>query len=78
MKKNPSLRKAFVYTCVVPLPPSGASKPLRSTSRRGRTLAMEPGLSIKSGAAIRVVVLPVGGSIPPQCLRDYAALVQHF
>jgi hypothetical protein len=39
---------------------------------------MEPGLSIESGAAIRVVVLPIGGPIPPQCLRDYAALVQHF
>ncbi|KAM0859229.1 hypothetical protein ACQ4PT_047340 [Festuca glaucescens] len=36
---------------------------------------MEPGLSIESGSAIRVVVLPVGGAIPPQCLRDYAALV---
>ncbi|KAM0849677.1 hypothetical protein ACQ4PT_053577 [Festuca glaucescens] len=36
---------------------------------------MEPGLSIESGSAIRVVVLPVGGEIPPQCLRDYAALV---
>ncbi|KQJ83413.1 trafficking protein particle complex II-specific subunit 120 homolog isoform X2 [Brachypodium distachyon] len=39
---------------------------------------MEPGLSIESGSAIRVAVLPVGGPIPPQCLRDYAALVaQH-
>ncbi|KAF7017201.1 hypothetical protein CFC21_030675 [Triticum aestivum] len=36
---------------------------------------MEPGLSIESGSAIRVAVLPVGGPIPPQCLRDYAALV---
>ncbi|TVU15339.1 hypothetical protein EJB05_38856 [Eragrostis curvula] len=36
---------------------------------------MEPGLSIESGSAIRVAVLPVGGPIPPACLRDYAALV---
>ncbi|KAM3368430.1 hypothetical protein ACQJBY_016773 [Aegilops geniculata] len=36
---------------------------------------MEPGLSIESGSAIRVAVLPVGGPIPPQSLRDYAALV---
>ncbi|KAL6903656.1 hypothetical protein ACP4OV_004469 [Aristida adscensionis] len=36
---------------------------------------MEPGLSIESGSAIRVAVLPVGGPIPPPCLRDYAALV---
>ncbi|XP_062226092.1 trafficking protein particle complex II-specific subunit 120 homolog [Phragmites australis] len=36
---------------------------------------MEPGLSIESGTAIRVAVLPVGGPIPPPCLRDYAALV---
>jgi hypothetical protein len=38
---------------------------------------MEPGLSIESGSAIRVIVLPVGGPIPAQCLRDYAALVSH-
>uniref|UniRef100_A0A0E0KSG1 Uncharacterized protein n=1 Tax=Oryza punctata TaxID=4537 RepID=A0A0E0KSG1_ORYPU len=36
---------------------------------------MEPGVSIESGSAIRVAVLPVGGPIPPACLRDYAALV---
>jgi hypothetical protein len=36
---------------------------------------MEPGLSIESGSTIRVAVLPVGGPIPPPCLRDYAALV---
>ncbi|KAK3144332.1 hypothetical protein QOZ80_4AG0311640 [Eleusine coracana subsp. coracana] len=36
---------------------------------------MEPGLSIESGSAIRVAVLPVGGPIPSPCLRDYAALV---
>ncbi|ONM16160.1 trafficking protein particle complex II-specific subunit 120 homolog [Zea mays] len=36
---------------------------------------MEPGLSIESGSAIRVAVLPVGGPIPPPRLREYAALV---
>ncbi|OEL21859.1 Trafficking protein particle complex II-specific subunit 120-like protein [Dichanthelium oligosanthes] len=36
---------------------------------------MEPGLSIESGSAIRVVVLPVGGTIPTPRLREYAALV---
>ncbi|KAG2573140.1 hypothetical protein PVAP13_7KG230300 [Panicum virgatum] len=36
---------------------------------------MEPGLSIESGSAIRVAVLPVGGTIPPPRLREYAALV---
>ncbi|CAO2035652.1 unnamed protein product [Urochloa humidicola] len=36
---------------------------------------MEPGLSIESGSAIRVAVLPVGGAIPPPRLREYAALV---
>uniref|UniRef100_A0A0E0PB70 Trafficking protein particle complex II-specific subunit 120 homolog n=1 Tax=Oryza rufipogon TaxID=4529 RepID=A0A0E0PB70_ORYRU len=36
---------------------------------------MEPGVSIESGSAIRVAVLPVGGPISPARLRDYAALV---
>jgi hypothetical protein len=36
---------------------------------------MEPGLSIESGSAIRVAVLPVGGAIPPPRLREYMALV---
>uniref|UniRef100_A0A0E0JL37 Uncharacterized protein n=1 Tax=Oryza punctata TaxID=4537 RepID=A0A0E0JL37_ORYPU len=36
---------------------------------------MEPGVSIESGSAIRVVVLPMGGPIPPVCLRDCTALV---
>uniref|UniRef100_A0A0D9W6U2 Uncharacterized protein n=1 Tax=Leersia perrieri TaxID=77586 RepID=A0A0D9W6U2_9ORYZ len=36
---------------------------------------MEPSVSIESGSAIRVAVLPVGGPIPPACLRDYAVLV---
>ncbi|RCV34395.1 hypothetical protein SETIT_7G157000v2 [Setaria italica] len=36
---------------------------------------MEPGLSIESGSAIRVAVLPVGGTIPPPRLREYMALV---
>ncbi|CAL5026597.1 unnamed protein product [Urochloa decumbens] len=36
---------------------------------------MEPGLSIESGSAIRVAVLPVGGTIPPPRLREYATLV---
>ncbi|KAG8082572.1 hypothetical protein GUJ93_ZPchr0014g47469 [Zizania palustris] len=39
---------------------------------------MEPGVSIESGSAIRVAVLPVGGPIPPACLRDYAALVARY
>jgi len=58
------------------------SEPLRSAdpdpepARRGGTpSAMEPGLSIESGSAIRVAVLPVGGTIPPPRLREYAALV---
>uniref|UniRef100_A0A0E0LTK2 Uncharacterized protein n=1 Tax=Oryza punctata TaxID=4537 RepID=A0A0E0LTK2_ORYPU len=33
---------------------------------------MEPGVSIESGSAIRVVVLPVGRQIPLACLREVA------
>jgi hypothetical protein len=54
------------------------SRPGASQVSRGRgdaPLAMEPGLSIESGSAIRVAVLPVGGPIPPPRLREYAALV---
>ncbi|KAM0859228.1 hypothetical protein ACQ4PT_047340 [Festuca glaucescens] len=60
-----------------PSPPPPRHDLLRPSvrSRAPSLPTMEPGLSIESGSAIRVVVLPVGGAIPPQCLRDYAALV---
>ncbi|PKA47153.1 hypothetical protein AXF42_Ash017098 [Apostasia shenzhenica] len=39
---------------------------------------MEPDVSMETGCVIRVAVLPVGGTIPPQRLRHYVSMLARY